>query len=164
MEQSEAPKKADVVLVLAGGTNGDRILKGGQLVRDGYAPVALFSGARTNYDTLECDWAIPFAVRHGYPAAMYACVPHEGRSTREEAQFLVAELRRRQAKRVLLVTSDFHTKRAGWLYRQTAPDIEFVVIGSPTGTMKLERWWETREGRKTWFMESVKSVSERLGL
>ena len=36
--------KADAVLVLAGDWNGDRILKGGELVKQGYAPVVLVSG------------------------------------------------------------------------------------------------------------------------
>jgi uncharacterized SAM-binding protein YcdF (DUF218 family) len=164
LELHETPQKADAILILAGGLNGDRILRGGQLVKDGYAPIAFFSGAHSNYDTLECDWAFPYAARHGYPSTMFQCVPHTATSTREEAQQLTAELRRIHAKKVLLVTSDYHTRRAGWLFRKTAPDIEFIVVGTPTGTMKLDRWWETRDGRKTWFIESVKSFTEYAGL
>jgi uncharacterized SAM-binding protein YcdF (DUF218 family) len=161
---SEAPEKADAALVLAGGLDGERILAGGKLVQDGYAPVALFSGVHSNYDTNECDWALPYAGRHGYPASLFVCVPNHGRSTREEAQYLIAELRRRQAKHVLLVTSHYHSGRAAWLYRQMAPDIRFTVIAAETPDFRPERWWESREGRKLWFFESIKSITERVGM
>ena len=42
--QSEQPTSADAVVVLAGDSYGLRIQKGGDLVRAGFAPVALVSG------------------------------------------------------------------------------------------------------------------------
>ena len=70
------------------------------------------SGAGQCYGINEGDLAIQFAVREGYPADDSSACPVPARSTVEEAQYMVPELRRRGVHRFILVTSDFHTRRA----------------------------------------------------
>ena len=67
MVASEAPQKADAVLVIGGDYSGHRIREGARLVRDGYAPVALVSGAGQQYGIHESRRAVDYAVREGYP-------------------------------------------------------------------------------------------------
>ena len=43
LDVGQPPQQADAILVLAGGGSGERILKAGELVRQGYAPVAYVS-------------------------------------------------------------------------------------------------------------------------
>lgn len=102
--RASAPVPADLVVVLAGDFTGHRILTGADLVRHGYAPQALISGPSGAYGMYECDLAIQFAVRHGYPKSYFIRLPNEARSTREEAAVIVAALRQRNAHRVDVVT------------------------------------------------------------
>lgn len=157
--RNDGPEKADAIVVLAGGSGGDRVLKGGELVRQGYAPIALVSGPLGNYGLNECQLAIPFAVRNGYPESYFACVPNQATSTRDEAQALVAELKRRGVARFLLVTSEFHTARAARTWAIEARDIPFRMVASRTPAFDMESWWTTREGIKNVYIEWSKTFA-----
>ena len=111
--KSEPPQKADIALVLAGDGEGYRILKAAQLVRQGYVPDVLVSGPSGMYGQYECDLAIPFAVKAGYPESYFMHFENEARSTQEEARDAVTRLRQLGMHKVLVVTSDYHTRRAG---------------------------------------------------
>lgn len=164
LEVNQPPRPADIVIILAGGLRGERILKGGELVRAGYAPLALFSGPTLSYETSECDWAFPYAERHGLPKSLFVCVPNAAHSTQEEAGYLLAEARRRGVRRILLVTSDYHTRRADRIYRKLAPEMEITTVAARSPEFRLDRWWESREGRKLWLLEAVKTLTGPLGL
>ncbi len=159
LEKDSAPVKADLAYVLAGDGYGHRIFKAGDLVREGYAPEALVGGPAGTYGFHECDLAIPFAVKAGYPESYFIRLPMEAHSTREEALVAVAEFRRRGVKRVLLVTSNYHTRRTGGLFRATAPDIDFIVVGAPDEHFTAQGWWRDREAEKTFVIEWLKTVA-----
>jgi uncharacterized SAM-binding protein YcdF (DUF218 family) len=161
--ESEAPVRADLAVVLAGDSWGHRILKGGELVREGYVPQALVSGPEGMYGLYESDLAVAFAMRHGYPEQAFIKFPNRSKSTFEEAQTIVPELRRRQVHRFLLVTSTFHTARAARIYRKAAPDLEMRVIAAPDEYFTPDGWWHTRQARKVFFFEWTKTVSEAVG-
>jgi uncharacterized SAM-binding protein YcdF (DUF218 family) len=162
--RAEAPQAADAVLVLAGDGYGHRILKGAEMVRQGFAPRAFVSGPPGYYGVHECDPAIRFAVARGYPENYFVPLPHQGRSTREEAQSMLPELRRRGVRKLLLVTSDYHTRRAGAVFRKLASGMSIVVVAAADESFDAGRWWKTREGRKCVFYELTKNVAERFGL
>ena len=61
----------------------------------------------------------------------FLAFPNHSLSTREEAEAIVPELAAWGSTRVLLVTSDFHTHRAGGIYRALAPDLRCVVVAAP---------------------------------
>lgn len=158
------PQKSDIIVVLAGDEFGHRILKGAELVREGYAPKALVSGPAGNYGLHESDLAIPFAMKAGYPESYFVAFPNDSRSTVEEARAIVPGLRRMGARDILLVTSDYHTRRAGNIFRREAPDLRFHVVAAPAEFFTPEGWWKTREGRKTFALEWMKTISEWFGL
>lgn len=160
----ESPVKADVAVVLAGDNYGHRILKGAELVRQGYVPAALVSGPSGSYGLHECDLAIPFAVRKGYDAEMFVPVPHDALSTVEEADVLAKELRRRGVRRYLLVTSNFHTARAGRIFRGRIPDIDVHVVAARDEWFDPDRWWTHREGWKRFVIEWQKTIAGLLGM
>jgi uncharacterized SAM-binding protein YcdF (DUF218 family) len=162
--RTDSPAKADAIVVLAGDYTGGRIIKAAELLRQGYATDVVVSGPDGFFDTSEAELAIAFAVRRGYPAACFSIMPTKSRSTREEAADFAKYLRHRGARTCLMVTSDFHTRRAGRLFRAAAPDLHFRVIAAPTPSLEIERWWYTREGRKAIFMEWTKTVAEWLGI
>jgi uncharacterized SAM-binding protein YcdF (DUF218 family) len=159
----EPPGRADVILVLAGDASGGRILKGGELVREGYAPKAIVSGPEV-YGVHECELAIALAERAGYPASYFVHFEHGAHSTAEEAQDAAPLLRSMGAKHVLLVTSDFHTRRAGRIFRAAMPDIAFDVVGADDAHFTPNGWWKDREGRKTFVTEWMKTVAAWFGV
>jgi uncharacterized SAM-binding protein YcdF (DUF218 family) len=158
----EPPRHADVIFVLAGDAFGGRILKGAELVRQGYAPKAIVSGP-VIYSVHECELAIALAERAGYPASYFVHFEHGAHSTVEEARDAAPLLRSMGVKQVLLVTSDFHTRRAGKIFRAAMPDVDFDVVGSPDAYFTPLGWWKDREGRKIFLIEWMKTVSEWFG-
>jgi len=154
------PQKADLIVVLAGDGFGRRILTAAELVKDGWAPQALISGPNGHYGNYECDLAIPFAVRAGYPEAYFIHLEHHARSTTEEARVVVAKLREMGVKRVILLTSNYHTRRAGAIFRRAAPDLDFIVVAAPDEYFKPDSWWRNREASKTFLLEWMKTVAE----
>jgi hypothetical protein len=83
--RDEGPAHADIAVVLAGDFYGNRILRGAQLVKQGYVPHVLVSGPHMLYGLYECDLAIPFAVQRGNPESWFIRAPNEALSTRDEA-------------------------------------------------------------------------------
>jgi uncharacterized SAM-binding protein YcdF (DUF218 family) len=162
--KASPPEKADIAVVLAGDGTGNRILKAAELVRAGYVPRVLVSGPDGVYGLYECDLAIPFAVKAGYPESYFEHLENHARSTREEAAAAAAVLRRMGVHKVLVVTSDYHTRRSGRMYASEAPDLEVVMVAAPDANFKADGWWHSREGRKTAFYEWLKTVTSWFGV
>jgi uncharacterized SAM-binding protein YcdF (DUF218 family) len=160
----DKPQQADFAFVLAGDFYGNRVVRAGELVRQGYVPKVIVSGPSGNYGLYECDLAIPFAVRAGYPESYFLHFEHEAHSTQEESVNAVAELKKLGAKRVLLVTSDYHTRRSARIFRAAAPDVEFTVVAAPDKFFSPSGWWHNREGRKTFLTEWEKTVANWFGV
>ena len=163
--EDQGPEKADAILVLAGDMRGLRIMRAGELVRSGYAPVALVSGPYDIYGVNEAELAIQFAVRKGVPAAYFEPLRLRALSTNEEAQAYVPELRKRNIRKLLLVTSDYHTRRAGETFRRVlGSDVQVRTVAAPDPFFAPGSWWHNREGQKTVFFEYSKTLASWVGL
>ncbi len=162
--RDEGPARADIAVVLAGDFYGNRIVRAAELVKQGYVPQVLVSGPNMVYGFYECDLEIPFAVKRGYPENWFIRAPNEARSTREEAAAILPDLRRRGVHRFLLVTSNYHTARAGRIYRAAAPDLQVRVVAAPDVSFQPDGWWRNREGQKTFFFEWSKTVANVFGM
>jgi uncharacterized SAM-binding protein YcdF (DUF218 family) len=164
----DGPAKADIAVVLAGDYVGHRIEKAAELVREGYVPAALISGPPGFYGLHESDYAIAYALRQGFPAQWFLALPHSGLSTWEEARIVLAELRRRNVRSFLLVTSDYHTARARRIFLAAergmggGPAMRTVAV--PGEFFRPDSWWRNREGQKTAFFEWCKTVATVVGI
>jgi uncharacterized SAM-binding protein YcdF (DUF218 family) len=156
--------RADYAVVLAGDFYGHRIVEAAELVRQGFVRKAFISGPRCCYGLAESELAVSFAVRKGYPPDYFIQFVHNATSTQEEAEVVIPELRRLGAQSFLLVTSDFHTRRAGRTFRRLAGGLEMRVIATPDEFFRPDSWWHNREGRKTVYMEWSKTVASFLGM
>ena len=160
----EPPQRADIIVVLAGDYFGNRILTAADLVRRGLAPKALVSGPGDLYGQYECDLAIAFAVRHGFPESYFVRLPNDATSTAAEADVVIQELRKMNAHRIDIVTSNFHTRRAWNAYRSRARNLDFHLISAPDTYFSSDGWWKNREGRKTFLVEWEKTVATWFGI
>jgi uncharacterized SAM-binding protein YcdF (DUF218 family) len=162
---TDSPFQAQAVLVLAGDYSGNRIIKAAQLVNQGLAPVVFVSGPGMIYGVDEAHLAINFAVAHGYPPAMFVAMQSNALSTSDEAIYFAQELERRGIRRLMIVTSDFHTRRAGRIFRKgLAPGTDIHMIAAPDPYFHADRWWTVREARKTFFYEWSKTIAAWVGM
>ncbi len=117
--QIEGPAtKADIIVVL-GGEPRIRVQRAAELYQEGMAPLVLVSGYG------DCSANIRQLVAAGVPrsAILGEC---ESKSTLENARFGVAALRKAGAKKAIIVTSWYHSRRAQACFRDAAPDMEFI--------------------------------------
>lgn len=166
--QSERPTQADAALVLAGDAAGNRILRGAELRERGLVPIVWVSGPAGMYGNSEDVLAIGFAAAEGKPRDWFHGSPNEATSTEDEARILIPRLRDAGVRRLLLVTSDYHTRRAGKIFRATAarlaPGLQIVTVAAPDRDFAPSQWWKSRQGRKTFFFEWTKTIAEWIGL
>lgn len=162
--RAEAPAHADMIVVLAGDFSGNRILTAADLVRRGFAPKALISGPSGAYGLHESDLAIHFAMQHGYPASYFIALPNDSRSTVSEAGDVLAALRKLHAHTVDIVTSNYHTRRAGNIYRARAQGLEIHMVAAPDRDFTPDGWWKNRDARKTFLLEWMKTVATWFGM
>ena len=164
--RDDGPAKADMAVVLAGGYTGWRLEKAAELVKAGFVPAVMVSGPPL-YDIHESDVSIPMMVRKGYPASWFIGCPNGALSTREEAWVILRALKGRNVKSFILVTSNYHSGRAGRLYtaveRAMGGGPPFRVVAASDPYFAPQAWWKQREGQKAVFLEWWKSFANALG-
>ena len=152
----DAPERSDVIVVLAGETDR-RPVRALQLLDRGYAHKMILNvpaGAKI-YEFTQLQLAQKYIQNLPEAAAISIC-PIEGLSTRDEARDVEECLAREGGKRVLLVTSDFHTRRALSIFRHEVPDKIFSVAATTDETQFGTRWWTHRQWAKTFVDEGLR--------
>jgi uncharacterized SAM-binding protein YcdF (DUF218 family) len=162
--EDDGAVKADAIVVLGGDGYGTRILRGAELKQRGYASRVLVCGPQSLLGH-ESDITIAYAGKKGYPAALFEAIdlPESAKSTRTEAQYVGGLLRAQGVKSIDLVTSNFHTRRAAWLWRKEVPGISIHVVPAPDPNFSPGTWFKTREGEKTFLLEWTKTIFSHAG-
>jgi len=152
---SQAPRPADLILVLGGDFWGPRVVKAAELSALGYAPTVLISGP-PYAGRPEGELAVDFLVKRGFRREMFAVFPHTAASTVGEALALRGELARRGVKRVILVTSNYHSRRAAMVFQLFCPGIRFNSVPAPDSHYYAEGWWKSADSREIFLSEWTK--------
>jgi uncharacterized SAM-binding protein YcdF (DUF218 family) len=147
---------------MGGDDSGVRILKAAQLAKDGYAPLVLVSGPQYLLG-FEGDITVQYAESKGYPASLFQVLHNRVNSTRNETETIAKDLKREGIHKILLVTSNYHTRRAARLMRAAAPWCWVVVVAADDPTYDPNGWWRTREGQKQFFYEWMKTFAAWAG-
>lgn len=154
------PQRADVIVVLAGDQNDRRFSKGLELLQRGYAGRMLVD-ANTDvraWGHTPAELAAGFIATAGGPARQVSVCPNQGDSTFEEAAHVAACLAPLHCRRVLLVTSDYHTRRALSIFSRRMPQYEWSVAAAADDYYFGPAWWKRREWAKTNLSEWMKLV------
>lgn len=162
--ESATPTKADLAIVLGGDPRGDRMRKAGEIARGGFVPLILVSGPAQWYGFNEADLAIRYVGSQGFNLASFQPFYNDALSTDDEARLFKPEIERRGVRKLIVITSNYHTRRSAALFRASLPGVEIIPIAAPDRYFVPERWWENRESRKTWFFEVAKTIAGGLGL
>jgi uncharacterized SAM-binding protein YcdF (DUF218 family) len=160
--RAEEPVQAEGAAVLAGDAYGQRVLRAAEVAKAGMVPVVYVSGTMPFYEHNEADLSIAMAIKHGYSPTLFEPVKTVADSTREEAANLLEYFRGKGIRKLLVVTSDFHTRRAGRIFRSAARGEEIHMIAAKTENFDPQTWWTTRPARKIVFMEWMKTVADWL--
>lgn len=160
--QNEPPEKVDAVVALAGDDYGYRVLTAGRLVREGWAPYALISGTPYLLSN-QAEDCIEFAVAHGFPRSYFRPFERDSVATRDESTAIGRKLKAEGVHKILLVTSNYHTRRAGRIMKQVAPFLEIRTVAAPDRYYSPDSWWKTRGGQRTFALEWSKTISAWVG-
>jgi uncharacterized SAM-binding protein YcdF (DUF218 family) len=147
------PQKSDAIVVLAGETER-RPVQGLELLSQGLAPrLILDVPADTRiYEWDQLELAQKYVQRLPQAAAISVC-PIHARSTKGEAQDVSRCLNQIGAHRVLLVTSDFHTRRSLSTFKRMLPQYDFSVAAAFDEREFGVKWWRKRQWAKVNFDE-----------
>jgi len=154
---SNPPANCDAIVILSDDDfTADRASRAAELYHSGWAPKIIASGR----------WLRPYAsiaqlMQHdlearGVPAQAIIPFPHNAPNTREELTDIRAFVLQHGWKRIMIVTSNYHTRRTRYLSRHIfPPSITFLIESAPDVNYDPDAWWRTREGLKIFFHESV---------
>jgi uncharacterized SAM-binding protein YcdF (DUF218 family) len=153
------PQRSDVILLLAGDENDTRYWKGIELLRSGYAPRMLVDAHTdgVSYGRSPVELTEDFIRRTAGGIPVHVC-PSRGASTLQELQSAAACLQPIAPHAILLVTSDYHTRRALAIARQVSPGYSWSVAAADSGLLSVPRWWADRKIAKDVFLEWQKVV------
>jgi len=153
----ETPQVSDVIVILSDDNYGaDRATRAAQLFKSGMAPRILASGR-----LLRPYAGIAELMEHdlkalGVPANAIVPVTHRATNTREEAIADSQAIAAHGWKKVLLVTSNYHTRRADYIFERALPaGTELRVVSAPDSEYDPNTWWQTRNGLKRFLYESA---------
>jgi uncharacterized SAM-binding protein YcdF (DUF218 family) len=138
--------RADAILVLSDDNfYADRATRATQLYRQGMAPVVVASGRRLRPYAGIAELMEHDLVERGVPKDKIVRVAHDADNTKDEALALAQFSAQRKWRSVIVVTSNYHTRRARYIFTRVFPAGTAVrVTGAPDGDFDPERWWQKR--------------------
>ena len=138
LKLSAPPTKADAIVVFAGGVGESGRAGGGaqerlrqaiDLYKGGYAPYLVFSSGYV-YSFREAESMRALAIDQGVPASVIV-LEERATNTYQNVRFTNDILRDHRWRRILLVSSPYHMRRAVLVWRKQAPDLEVVPTPVP---------------------------------
>lgn len=154
----DEPRPSDVILVLAGETDRRPELAL-QLLAKGYARRVVLDVSTNSklYEFTQIQLARKY-IQDLPQGASFSVCPIDGLSTKDESKDAEKCLAREGAKRVLIVTSDFHTRRALSIYRREVPGHDYSVAAARNAEQFGVRWWTHRQWAKIFMDEWLRFI------
>ena len=143
----DQPQRSDAILVLAGETDR-RPARALELRTQGYAPVVIVDVPEVRiYNRTQLEIAQEWVNSLPERDAIRLCATH-GLSTRDEAEEAAVCLNEAGAHSVLVVTSDYHTRRALNIFRKELPKDAVSIAAAPDSQQFGVKWWQHRQWAK----------------
>jgi len=156
------PEQSDFIVVLAGDHNDLRYWRGLELLREGYGQRMLVDAPNDLiYGRTYAQYAADFVAQSAEdkkPQIAICTITND--STVQET----SDVRRCLAdvnpapKSVLLVTNDYHTRRAVSIFRKRLPQYHWSSAAVTDTERFGEPWWHNREWAKVYIYEAEKFV------
>ena len=153
----EPASHADAIVVL-GDDNfyADRATRATELYRQGVAGIVVASGRRLRPNAGVSELMEHDLVERGVPKEKILRLAHDADSTSDEAVALARLAEAHKWKSVVVVTSNYHTRRARYIFQKVFPAAIAVSVASARdGDFDAQRWWVKRESKKLFAREMV---------
>jgi uncharacterized SAM-binding protein YcdF (DUF218 family) len=156
---------ADIIFLLNGDFN-TRPFRAAELYAQGLAPRIVIArvepspAERLGLIPNETDISARILELQGVPPEAIIILPVPGgvTSTYEEAALLRAYVQANDLRRVIVVTSAFHTRRAGWIVRQELAGLPVTVELAAARSPDYDEtnWWQSEAGLIAFNNEYIK--------
>ena len=143
-------EKSDAIIVLSDDNfYADRAAHAADLYRHGWAPLVVASGRKLRPYAGVAELMQHDLTERGVPKDKILAISHNAENTREEAQVLLQQAVEHKWHSVIVVTSNYHTRRARYIFLHVFPQqIGVTVSGANDGSFDPEHWWQSRLGLK----------------
>ncbi len=156
----EGPVASDAIVILGDDNyNGDRATRAAELLKAGWAPRIVASGRGLRSYASIAELEEHDLTDRGIPITAIVRFAHRAENTRDEATAISQLISSRGWKRIILVTSNFHTRRARYICeRSFPPGTVLRVVAARDSDFDPDNWWHTRMGIKIFAHELVGMV------
>lgn len=153
-------ERADAILVLSDDNFfADRATRASEVFRQKLAPVIVASGRRLRPSAGIAELMEHDLVERGVPREDVIRFPQDADNTREEAIALAAMVTEHHWHSVIVVTSNYHTRRARYIFKHIFPEsIDVRVASARDGDFDADHWWENRKSLKEFTRELAAMV------
>ena len=153
----EGPVASDAIVILGDDNyNGDRATRAAELLKAGWAPRIVASGRGLRSYASIAELEEHDLTDRGVPMTGIVRFAHRAENTRDEAAAISQLISSRGWKRIILVTSNYHTRRARYICERSFPaGTELRVVAARDSDFDPENWWRTRLGIKIFTHELV---------
>ena len=153
LDVGQQPRPSDYVMVLAGEEN-TRPFVAAALVNTGLAKKSLLPHVKPSADVLsgvsppihEINRHI--LVQRGVAPSDILILGHQIAHTHGEAEALATFLAELPDARVTIVTSNYHTRRARWVFTQVLGERsrQISFVSAPAYNFRADEWWHIDKG------------------
>jgi len=151
----EALQPADAIVVL-GDDNypGDRARRAAELYQGRWAPKVVVSGRYLRPYANVAELMKRDVMESGVGEGAVVPLAHFAANTREEAYAVRNLIREERWRRVIVVTSNYHTRRSRYIFRRALDhDVEVRVAAAGDRDFMPAGWWNSRAGVRIFFRE-----------
>ncbi|MFZ5642645.1 MAG: YdcF family protein [Bacillota bacterium] len=155
----EQPAKSDAIVIL-GGETVPRVAKGVELYKDGYGGLIIMSGGgRLTSRITEADLMRIEAVDLGVSPDVVV-LENKSESTYENAVYVKEIVLNRGIKSVIVVTSNYHTRRSRDIFRKVFNNtgVQIATVSAPDPKFDPGSWWTNSEGQQKALTELANTV------
>jgi uncharacterized SAM-binding protein YcdF (DUF218 family) len=176
LRQSDELQHADLIMVL-GGARVERWLEAVDLYKEGWAPAIVISPGIVSPLEIELqskgvrypregDLAAAAVLSLGVPASAVTVLPGGVDNTAAEAAALRRAFPAGSIHRVIVVTSSYHLRRAGYAFRREfgREGIQIIMRPSRYDEAVPGRWWTRRKDLRYMLSELPKFAAYLAGL
>jgi uncharacterized SAM-binding protein YcdF (DUF218 family) len=154
---NDRPAPSDAIVILGDDNyQGDRATRAAELFKAGMAPRIVASGRYLRPYATIAELEQHDLTDRGVPSGAIVRFDQHAENTREEAVALAQLISARGWKRILLVTSNYHTRRSRYICERAFPaGTILLVVAAPDSEYDPHSWWHTRAGVKIFAHECV---------
>ncbi len=155
------PQKSDAIVVLAGGMTDARYYRGMDLLRAGYGKVMFVDAIsdRKVFGHTQAEYAQNFINESaGDLRDRVKVCPIARDSTVSEIEWVTRCIDSVDAKSVLIVTSEAHTRRALSVMQHFEPGYDWSVAATTDPLEFGFKWWQNREWSKMMLAEAERML------